>query len=126
MTVGNMANIDCPSFIAERSDVSEVSSVEKVNQSCDFWGTEINKHTPPSLLKVINHSSSPWSESIRDEFFIAKRERRQAERKTKLTIFKDLYRQAKHKVSKNYKKLCRPMTSSDVGVFVFFYLKHDS
>ena len=40
--------------------------------------------------------------SIRDELFIAKRERRQAERKwrnTKLTIFKDLYRQAKHMVS---------------------------
>ena len=42
-------------------------------------------------------------ESIRDELFIAKRERRQAERKwrnAKLTIFKDLYGQAKHKVSK--------------------------
>ena len=40
---------------------------------------------------------------MREELFIAKRERRQAERKwrnTKLTIFKDLYRQAKHKVSK--------------------------
>ena len=37
------------------------------------------------------------------KFLIAKRERRQAERKwrnTKLTIFKDLYRQAKHKASK--------------------------
>ena len=36
-------------------------------------------------------------------FFMAKRERYQAERKlsnTKLTIFKDLYRLAKHKVSK--------------------------
>ena len=41
--------------------------------------------------------------SIRDEFFIAKRERRQTEskwRNTKLTIFKDLCRQSKHKVSK--------------------------
>ena len=50
-----------------------------------------------SLRKVITHSSSPWFESIRDELFIAKRERRQAERKwrnTKLTIFKDLYGQA--------------------------------
>ena len=40
---------------------------------------------------------------IRDELFIAKRERRQAERKwrnTKLTIFKDLYRQARHMASK--------------------------
>ena len=38
-----------------------------------------------------------------DELFMAKRERRQAERKwrnTKLTIFKDLYRQARHKSSK--------------------------
>ena len=36
-------------------------------------------------------------------FLLVKRERRRAERKwrnTKLTIFKDLYRQAKHKVSK--------------------------
>ena len=63
----------------------------------------LDKHTPPSLRKVITHSSSPWFESIRDELFIAKRERRQAERKwrnTKLTIFKDLDGQAKHKVSK--------------------------
>ena len=40
---------------------------------------------------------------MRDELFIAKRERRQAERKwrnTRLTIFKDMYRQAKHEASK--------------------------
>ena len=58
---------------------------------------------PPSLRKVITHNSSPWFESIRDDLFIAKIKRRQAERKwknTKLTIFKDLYRQAKHKASK--------------------------
>ena len=58
---------------------------------------------PHSLRKVMTHKSYPWFESIRDELFIAKRERRQAERKwrnTKLTIFKDLYRQARHKVSK--------------------------
>ena len=58
----------------------------------------MDKHAPPSLRKVITHNSSPWFESIRDELSIAKRERRQAERKwrnTKLTIFKDLYKQAK-------------------------------
>ena len=51
----------------------------------------------------MTHNFSPRFESIRDELFMAKRERRQAERKwrnTKLAIFKDLYRQAKHKVSK--------------------------
>ena len=79
------------------------SSIENANQFCDFLRTVIDKHAPPSLRKVINHNSSPWFESIRDDLFIAKRKRRQAERKwrnTKLTIFKDLYRQAKHKVSK--------------------------
>ena len=63
----------------------------------------LDKHAPLSLRKVITHNSYPWFESIRDELFIAKRERRQAERKwrnTKLTISKDLYEQAKHKVSK--------------------------
>ena len=65
--------------------------------------TVLDRHVPHSLQKVINHSSSPWFDSIRDKLFRAKRERRQAERKwrnTKLTIFKDLYGQAKHKVSK--------------------------
>ena len=103
MTVGNIANIDRPSFIAELSSVSEFSSVENANQFCDFLRTVIDKHAPPSLRKVITHNSSPWFESIRDELSIAKRKRRQAERKwrnIKLTIFKDLYRQAKHKVSK--------------------------
>ena len=55
------------------------------------------------MRKAITHNSSPWFESIRDDLFIAKIKRRQAEgkwRNTKLTIFKDLYRQAKHKASK--------------------------
>ena len=103
-TVGNMANIDRPSFIAELSSVSEFSSDEKANQYCDFLRTVLDKHAPPSLWKVINHNSSPWFESIRDELFKAKKERRQSERKlryTKLNIFKDLCRQAKHMVTKN-------------------------
>ena len=102
-TVWNIANIDRPSFIAELSSVSELSFVEKTNQFYDFLRTILDKHAPPSLEKVITHNSSPWFKSIRDELFIAKREICQAERKwrnTKLTIFKDMYRQAKHKVSK--------------------------
>ena len=80
-TVRNIANIDRPSFIAERSSVSEFSSVEKANQFCDFLLTVIDKHAPPSLRKVRTHNSSPWLESIRDELFIAKRKRRHTERK---------------------------------------------
>ena len=102
-TVRNNANIDRPSFIVELSSVSEFSSVEKANQFCDFLRTVLDKHALHSLRKVITHNFSPWFESMRDEIFMAKRERRQTERKwrnTKLNIFKDLYRQAKHKVSK--------------------------
>ena len=102
-TVRNISSIDRPSFIAELSSVSEFSSVENANQFCDFLRTVVDKHAPPSLRKVITHNSSPWFESIRDDLFIAKRKRHQAERKwrnKKLAIFNDLYRQAKHKVSK--------------------------
>ena len=101
-TVGNMANIDRPSFIAELSSVSEFSSVENESQFCDFLRTVIDKHAPPSLRNVITDNYSPWFESIRDELFISKRERRRPERNwrnTKLTLFKNLYRQAKYKVS---------------------------
>ena len=101
-TVRNIANIDRPSFIAELSSLSEFSSVENANQFCDLLRTVLDKHAPPSMRKVVTHSSSPWFESIRDELFMAKRERREAERKwrnTKLTIFKDLYGLAKYKVS---------------------------
>ena len=81
MTVRCIANIDRPSFIAELTSVSEFSSVEKANQFCYILRTVLDKHAPPSLQKVMTHDSSPWSDSIRDELFIAKRERRQAERK---------------------------------------------
>ena len=102
-TLRNIANIDRPSFIAELSSVTELSSVEKASQFCDYLRTVLDKHAPHSLWKVITHNYSPRFESIRDEIFIANRKRRQAERKwrnTKLTIFKDLYGQAKHTVSK--------------------------
>ena len=98
-----MANIDRPSFNAELSSVSEFSSVEKASHFCDFLRPVLDKHAHTSLRNVIAHNSSTWLESIIEELFIAKRERRQAERKwskTKLTVFKDLYRLARHKVSK--------------------------
>ena len=101
--LGTLLILTAHHLLAEHSSVSEFSSVEKANQFCNVLRTVLDKHAPPSLRKVITHNSSPWFESISNELFIAKRERHQAKRKwrnTKLTIFKDLYRQAKHKVSK--------------------------
>ena len=102
-TVRNMASIDRTSSIAELYSVSEFSYVEKAKQFSDFLRTVLDKHTPPSLRKVVNHNSFPWLESIRYELLLAKRKRRQALRKwrnTKLTILKALYRLEKHKVSR--------------------------
>ena len=48
-TVRNIAKIDRPSFIAELSGVSELSSVEKANQFCDFLRTALHRHAPLSL-----------------------------------------------------------------------------
>ena len=99
--VTDMANIDRRIRIVGLSDVSECSSLEMAKH---FLRTVLDKHAPPSLRNVRNQNSSQWFQSIRDELFIAKRERRQAERKwrnTKLTIFLDLYRQANHNVSKH-------------------------
>ena len=76
-----MANIDSPSFIVELSSATEFSSVERANQYCDILRNVLDKHAPPTQRKVINHNSSPWFESTRDELFRAERQRRQAERK---------------------------------------------
>ena len=76
-----MANIDRPLFFDELSSASEFSSVEKANQYSDFLRTLLDKHSTPSLRTVINHNSSPWFESIREELFIATRKRRQGVRK---------------------------------------------
>ena len=64
--------------------------------------TVLDNYAPHSLRNIITHNSSPCFESIRDELFIAKREKLQAERKWRnanLAAFKDLCRQAKHKAS---------------------------
>ena len=41
--------IDRPSFIAELSGVSQFSSIEKANQVCEYLGTVLDEHAPPSL-----------------------------------------------------------------------------
>ena len=75
-----MANIDRPSFNAEYSSALVFPSVEKANHLCDLSRTVLDKHAPPSQRKVLTHNSFPWFESIIDELFMARKERRQAER----------------------------------------------
>ena len=85
-----------------------------MNHICDNLRTALSKYAPTSLRKAMNYNSSPLFESIKDELCKAKRERPEAERKwrsTKLNILGDLYRQAKHKVSKHLLTAnCKPCT----------------
>ena len=62
-TVRSMVNIDRPSLDAELSSVTEFSFVEKTSHYCDILRTVLDKHSPPSLRKVITHNSSPWLDS---------------------------------------------------------------
>ena len=119
-----IANIDRPSFIAEVSSVSEFSSVEKVNQICDFLRTVLDKHAPPSLRKVITHNFSPWFESMREELFIAKRERRQAERKwrnTRLTISQVSSYLNSHNLYNTCQSAYRPCHSTETALLKVVY-----
>ena len=63
----------------------------------------LDKHAPAAKSRVTERMSSPWFGLVREDLPEAKRIRRQAERKwrnTNLTVFKDLYKKAKHHVTK--------------------------
>ena len=59
ITVSNMANIDCPTFITELSSVSEFSSVEKANHFGEVIRSVLDNYEPTYLRKVRNHNSTP-------------------------------------------------------------------
>ena len=56
MTVKNIINIDCPSFIIHHF---RVFTGWKANQFCDFLNTVLNKHTLPPPWEARNHNPSP-------------------------------------------------------------------
>ena len=63
----------------------------------------LDKHAPAAKSRVTERMSSPWFGLVREDLLESKRIRRQAERKwrnTNLTVFKDLYKKAKHHVTK--------------------------
>ena len=82
-------------------------SAEHADQYCASLRSVLDRHAPPTKRKVTERPSSPWFSLVSEELLVAKRERRQAERRwrrTGLTVFKDLYKKAKHHVSKIVQK----------------------
>ena len=66
-----IANIDGPIFIAEVSNISDFSTVDKVNQFCHILHTRRDNHVPHSEVKVGNHNSFSLIESTRYELLKA-------------------------------------------------------
>ena len=93
----------------ERDLETELSSL--VNPSADCYNATLHsvldKHAPAAKRKVTNRVSSPWFSLVSEEELLqAKRNRRQAEKKWRasgLVIYKDLYKKAKHCVTKKAK-----------------------
>ena len=78
----------------------------------------LDKHAPAAKSRVTERMSSPWFGLFREDLLEAKRIRRQAERKwrnTNLTVFKDLYKKAKHHVTKVVLKAKKLYYSSKIS-----------
>ena len=63
----------------------------------------LDKHAPAVKSRVTERMTSPWFGLVREDLLEAKRIHRQAERKWRKiqpAVFKDLYKKAKHHVTK--------------------------
>ena len=109
-TVRNVRAVDRSVFAGDLTAglaASPSPSAEHADQYCASLRSVLDRHAPPTKRKVTERPSSPWFSLVSEELLVAKRERRQAERRwrrTGLTVFKDLYKKAKHHVSKIVQK----------------------
>ena len=101
--VRNIRGIDRVAF--KRDLEAELCSL--VNPSADRYNANLrlvlDKHAPVAKRKVTNRVSSPWFSLVSEELLQAKRSRRQAERRWRasgLVVHKELYRKAKHCVTR--------------------------
>ena len=89
----------------KRGPEAELCSL--VNPSADQYNailrSVLDKHAPAAKRKVTNRVSSPWFCLVSEELLQAKRSRRQAERQWRasgLHVHKELYKKAKHCVTR--------------------------
>ena len=101
--VRNIRGIDRSAFVAdleiELVGIGHSLSADQYNVTLL---SVLDKHAPAAKSRVTERMSSPWFGLVREDLLEAKRSRRQAERKwrnTNLTVFKDLYKKAKHHVT---------------------------
>ena len=102
--VRNIRGIDRSAFVADLETalvgIGHSLSADQYNVTLL---SVLDKHAPAAKSRVTERTSSPWFGLVTEDLPEAKLIRRQAERKwrnTNLTVFKDLYKKAKHHVTK--------------------------
>ena len=102
--VRNIRGIDRSAFVADlETELVGIGHSLSADQYNVTLLSVLDKHAPAAKSRVTERTSSPWFGLVREDMLEAKRIRRQAERKwrnTNLTVFKDLYKKAKHHVTK--------------------------
>ena len=102
-TTRNIRNIDRTSLSEDLKSVFSAIPCPSADQYSNILSSALDKHAPATKRKVVERKSSPWFSLVSEKLLDAKRKRRQAERKwlsTGLTVFKDMYKTAKHRVTK--------------------------
>ena len=101
--VRNIRGIDRSAFVADlETELVGIGHSLSADQYNVTLLSVLDKHAPAAKSRVTERMSSPWFGLVREDLLEAKRSRRQAERKwrnTNLTVFKDLYKKAKHHVT---------------------------
>ena len=78
----------------------------------------LDKHAPAAKRKVTSRVSSPWFSLVSEELLQAKRSRRQAERQWRasgLVVHKELYKKAKHCVTRIVMKAKSPFYTCKIS-----------
>ena len=115
--VRNLKLIDKNKFSEDlRTKVSPIKccSFDQLN---DILSSVLDDHAPIIRKKVRANKNDPWFDDIKDQVAIAKRRRRNAEKKknkTGLTVHKQIYTQAKKDVTKIISKARTEYYSSEV------------
>ena len=101
--VRNIRAIDRSAFVADLgTELVGIGHSLSADQYNVTLRSVLDKHAPAAKTRVTERMSSPWFGLVREDLLEAKRSRRQAERKwrnTNLTVFKYLYKKAKHHVT---------------------------
>ena len=98
----NIRTIDRQAFKLDLASQLNAINCTSADQYNNIVRSVLDNHAPVTKRKVVDRTSSPWFCLVSEQLLEAKRMRRQAERKwlsTGLTVFKDLYKKAKHRVT---------------------------